>query len=99
MDERTPDPPFPDACRTKRCFITPCCTAGTHEFLVDGAYYLAFQVAGHGWSPAWPGRIDDINDTGTLVDADGTERKIYWRAGRDAGTAAGPLQLHPGTKT
>lgn len=85
MDEPTRDPPFPDACRTGRCFITPCCTASTHEFLVDGAHYLAFQVAGHGWWPARPGRIEDINDTGTLVAADGAERRVRWRPDREGG--------------
>ena len=80
MDQRSPNPPFPDACRTGRAFITPCCTASTREFLVDGVLYLASRVAGHDWSPAWRGRIEDINHTGTLVEADGTERQVHWRA-------------------
>ena len=84
MQNPTRDPPFPDACRTGRMFITPCCTASTHEFLVDGALHLASRVAGHGWFPARPGCIEDINDDGTLVDADGTERRLRWRADREA---------------
>lgn len=83
MDQRSSNPPFPDTCRTGRAFITPCCTASTREFLVDGVLYLASRVAGHGWSPAWRGRIEDVNDTGTLVEADGTERRVYWRADRE----------------
>ena len=82
--EPTADPPFPDACRTGRAFISPCCTAGTFEFLVDGVLYLSFHVAGHGWFPAWPGRIEDINDTGTLVEAPGQERRVHWRPDREA---------------
>lgn len=83
MNDRTPDPPFPDACRTGRATITPCCTVSTREVLVGGATYLASRVAGHGWSQPWPGRIEDINDTGTLVEADGTGRRVYWRHDRD----------------
>ena len=41
----TKDAPFPDAQRTGRAFITPCCTAGSREFLVDGVLWLAFHVA------------------------------------------------------
>jgi hypothetical protein len=83
MDDPTRDPPFPDACRIGRAFIPPCCTAITREFLVDGMLYLAFHVTGHGWFPPRHGRIEDINDTGTLVDADGTERRIRWRSDRE----------------
>ncbi len=83
MDSPTRDPPFPDALRTGRSFISPCCTARTHEILVDGILHLALRVAGHGWFPACPGRIEDINDHGTLVDADGTERRLHWRADRE----------------
>lgn len=83
MDQRSPNPPFPDACRTGRAFITPCCTASTREFLVDGVLYLASRVAGHSWSPAWRGRIEDINETGTLVEADGAERPVRWRTARE----------------
>jgi hypothetical protein len=86
MDNPTREPPFPDACRTGRMFITPCCTASTHEFSVGNVLHLASRVAGHGWSLAWPGRIEDINDDGTLVETDGTERPVRWRADRD-GTA------------
>ncbi len=45
MENRTPEPPFPDACRTSR--------------------------------------IEDINHDGTVVEADGTERRIRWRADRE----------------
>ena len=89
--EFTQEPPFPDAQRTGRAFITPCCTAATHEFLVDGVLWLAFSVAGHGWAAPWPGRIEDINnDDGTMVEADGSERRTYWRADRDARQADVP---------
>jgi len=81
MDEPTRDPPFPDACRTGRGFITPCCTGKQTEFLVNGVLYLSFHIAGHGWFPARPGRIEDINDDGTIVEKDGSERRIRWRAG------------------
>ena len=77
--DRTPHPPFPDTARTGRAFISPCCTASVTEFLVDGQLWLAGSVAGHGWSQPWQGSVDDINDTGTMVEADGTERRIYWR--------------------
>ena len=83
MYERTVDAPFPDACRTGRAFISPCCTAAVREFEVDGVLYLASSVVGHGWSAPWQGRIEDINDTGTLVDKDGSERRIYWRGDRE----------------
>ena len=76
---RTEKPPFPDAARTGRAFISPCCTASVTEFLVGGQHWLASSVAGHGWSQPWLGSVDGINDTGTLVDADGTERRICWR--------------------
>lgn len=82
MSERTPEAPFPDACRTGRAFISPCCTASIREFMVDGTLYLASSVAGHGWSTPWQGRIEDINDTGTLIEKDGSERPIHWRADR-----------------
>ena len=78
--DRTKNPPFPDDTRTGRAFISPCCTASVTEFLVNGQHWLASSVAGHGWSQPWLGSVDGINDTGTLVDADGTERRIYWRA-------------------
>jgi len=83
MHDRTPEPPFPDACRTGRKFISPCCTASLHEFLADGTLHLASSVAGHGWSAAWPGCIEDINDDGTIIGADGSERRIRWRAERE----------------
>ena len=83
MDEPSPNPPFPDACRTGRSFITPCCTASSTEFLVDEVLHLAFSVVGHGWWPARPGRVEDINDTGTLVEADGSCRRVVWRADRE----------------
>lgn len=81
MDEPTRDPPFPDACRTGRKFITPCCTASQTEFMWDGVLWLAFHVAGHGWFSARPGSIDCINDDGTIVERNGGERRIRWRAG------------------
>ena len=84
MDEPTRDPPFPDECRTGRAFITPCCTGKQTEYRVDGVLYLVFHVAGHGWFPARPGSIDQINDTGTIVDSSGQERRVYWRADREA---------------
>lgn len=77
--EFTQKPPFPDVQRTGRAFITPCCTAETFEFRVDDSLWLAFQVAGHGWAAPRQGSIDDINDTGTKVDADGTERHVRWK--------------------
>ena len=83
MSDRTPNPPFPDACRTGRAFISPCCTASVTEFLSGGQLCLASRVAGHGWSAPWPGCIEDINDTGTLVDADGSERPVFWRPGKE----------------
>lgn len=83
MDDPTPEPPFPDTCRTGRAFITPCCTASQREYLVDGVLYLVFHVAGHGWFPARPGRIEDINDSGTLCDGAGNERRVYWRPDRE----------------
>jgi len=83
MEDRTTNPPFPDACRTGRAFITSCCTSSTREFLVDGVLCLASRVAGHGWFPPHRGCIEDINDTGTLVDADGTERHVQWQPGRE----------------
>jgi len=45
--------------------------------------YLSFHVAGHGWFPARPGRIEDINDTGTFCDGAGNERRVYWRPDRE----------------
>ena len=83
MDDLTRDPPYPDACRTGRAFITPCYTSATREFIVDGVLYLASHVTGHGWFPPRHGCIEDINDTGTLVDTDGTERHIQWQPDRD----------------
>ena len=75
----TREPPFPDACRTGRAFITPCYTASLHEFLVDGELWLAFHVAGHGWQSPRRGRIENVNDTGTLAAADGSERSVFWK--------------------
>ena len=83
MSERTSEPPFPDACLTGRKFISPCCTASTCEFKAHGVLYLASRVAGHGWSAPWRGSIEDINDDGTTVEADGTERRIRWQADRE----------------
>ncbi len=83
MHDRTPEPPFPDPCRTGHMFITPCCTGSVHEFYVGATLHLVSHVAGHGWSATWPGRIEGINDDGTIVGADGTERRIRWRAERE----------------
>ena len=83
MDQPSPNPPFPDACRTGRAFNTTCCMATSTEFLVDGVLYIASAVVGRGWWPARPGRVENINHTGTLVEADGTERRIVWRADRE----------------
>lgn len=58
-------------------------TASTHEFLMDGAIHLASWVAGLGWFEPRSGCVEDINDDGTLADADGTERRLRWRAGRE----------------
>ena len=84
MTDRTPNPPFPDACRTGRAFISPCATASVREFKVDGQLWLAGRVAGHGWSTPWPGSIEEINDTGTRVEADGSDRQVFWRPDREA---------------
>jgi hypothetical protein len=83
MHDRTPEPPFPDACRTGRMLIPPCCTASVRGFLAGSTLYLASHVIGHGWSPAWSGRIEDINDDGTMVEAAGRGRRIRWRAERE----------------
>ena len=85
MDRPTTDPLFSDALRTGRKSIMPCCTADTHEFLVDGEHHLATRVAGHGWPPSEPGRIERIDDTGTVVEADGTECRVCQRPERDGG--------------
>ena len=85
MDQPTRDPPFPDACRTGHKFISPCCTASQTEYLVDGVLHLASRIAGHGWFPARPGRIKDINDDGWVVEADGRERRIRWQPDREGG--------------
>ena len=79
MIEFTQRPPFPETQRTGRAFIAPCCTAGTREYLVDGVLWLVFHVAGHGYAAPRPGSIDEINDAGTKVDADGTERRVRWK--------------------
>lgn len=83
MSDRTKEPPFTDTTRTGRAFISPCCTAGVYEFLVDGTLWLAGTVAGHGWDKPRPGNIDEINDDGTKVYADGTECRVFWQAERN----------------
>jgi len=83
MENRTPEPPLPDACRTGHMFISPCCTARVREFLAGSTLSLASHVTEHGWSPAWPGRIEDTNNDGTIVEADGSERRICWHADRE----------------
>lgn len=85
MDRPTPDPPFPGVLRTGRRPITPCRTASTHEFLVDGEHHFATRVAGHGWLPSDSGRVEFIDDTGSVVEADGTERRVCQRPERDGG--------------
>jgi hypothetical protein len=79
ITDRTLEPPIRDAACTGRAFIISCCTASVTEFLVNAQLWLAGSVAGHGWTKPWPGSIDDINETGTLVDANRTERPIHWR--------------------
>ena len=70
MRDHTPAPLFPDTCRTGRMFVTPCCTAGVFKFRADSTHHLASHVAGHGWSAAWPGQIEGIDDNGTIVEAE-----------------------------
>lgn len=82
MSRRSPSWTGPRPTRSSR---TPCRTAGTHEFLVDGEHHLAPRVAGHGWLPSDPGRIEYIDDTGTVVEADGTECRVSQRPERDGG--------------
>lgn len=50
---------------------------------MDGVLYLAFHATGYGWFFPSHGRIEDVNNTGTLVEADGTERRIQWQADRE----------------
>jgi len=78
-DDRTKAPPFPDDTRTGWAFIPPCRTSSVREFLIDGAYWLAGHVVGHGWSQPWPGRIQDTNDTGTIICPHGTEQPVHRR--------------------
>ena len=80
-DERTRTPPFPDEARTGWIFISPCCTSSVREFSIDGTFWLAGHVANHGWSKPWIGRVQDINDTGTIVHRDGSEYPRRWRPG------------------
>jgi len=85
MHDHTPAPPFLDTCRTSRTGRMSSalyCTASVLEFFGGGTLtvHLASHVAGHGWSAAWPGRIEGINDDGQIVEADGSERRIRWRA-------------------
>jgi hypothetical protein len=70
---------------TGRKYITPCCTAATVEYRDEsGALFLRCTVAGHGWtSDYFAGSVDEINDTGTIVEADGTERSVHWKPSRD----------------
>jgi hypothetical protein len=57
--DRTKRPPFPEAARTGRVFISPCRTVSLREFLVDGTSWLASSIAGHGWSASQRGHIGD----------------------------------------
>lgn len=84
---RTAEAPFSDETRTRRAFVSLCCTSLVAEFSVDGVLWLANRIVGHGWSRPWQGSVDGINDTGTLIDADDTERAISWvrRSGDRAG--------------
>jgi hypothetical protein len=70
-------PPFPDATRTGRAFVPPCGTATIIEFRIGAALWLAQRYVRHGWSPAWPGSIEDITYPGTLLDADGRARQSH----------------------
>lgn len=66
---------------TGRLFISPCCTAASVEYADEnGKLYTRYRVAGHGWQSEYvAGSVDDINDTGTITEADGTERKVHFR--------------------
>jgi hypothetical protein len=70
---------------TGRKFITPCCTASTIEYVDESGHtWLRSQVVGHGWtSDYFRGAVDEINDGGTVVEADGSERRVYWRDTND----------------
>lgn len=81
--DRTKECPFPESAKTGWEFISPCCTAGTDEYLIDGEYWLCSSVAGHGYSKPWKGRVADINDDGTICEPGKPERRIRWRADRD----------------
>lgn len=83
MTGHSNEKPFEQHQATGRKFITPCCTVSTHEYLVDATYYLVSHVAEYGWSKPWCGSLDDINETGTLVDAGGHERAVYYDASRN----------------
>jgi hypothetical protein len=69
------EPPFPDCTRTGRAFVPPCGSATIVEFRIGPALWLAQRFVRHGWSPAWPGSIEDITHPGTLLDADGSTRR------------------------
>ncbi len=88
--DRSKYAPFPDNTRTGRAFISPCCTASITEFSINGTLWLAISVAGHGWTKPWIGSIDDINDTDTIVDADRTERRIFWRPDENPASEQAP---------
>lgn len=76
---RQKDCPLPEAAKTGWSFISPCCTAGVDEFLIDGEYWLCFSVAGHGWNATpWRGRVQDINDTGSICEPGKPERRVFW---------------------
>lgn len=71
----------PRMVETGRKYITPCCTAATVEYRDEsGALFLRCHVAGHGWtSDYFAGSVDEINDTGVIVEVDGTERSVFWK--------------------
>jgi hypothetical protein len=82
MSDRTLTAPFTADEAAGRAFVTPCCTLSIHEFRRGGMLWLVGHVAGHGWTKSWPGSIDDINDTGILVQ-DGRERRVVYDPRKD----------------
>ena len=81
--QRTEACPFPDECRTGWKYITPCCTAMTVEFEVAGVHWLVGRAVGHGWGKPHVGRIEWINDDGTMVAPDGTETRVRWSQAKE----------------
>lgn len=84
--ERTEHNPLLDrgAVATGWKYISPCCTASVEEFLLpDGSIWCIGSVAGHGFSKPWGGTIADINEYGTIVRPDGTERRCVYDPSKD----------------